>query len=114
MYLLDTHYVVWLSGDSSRISRQVLEQIVGASELFVSPVTFQEIGIKNTKYPQEFQFTVAHAQQAFRDLRCRELPYWLTHAKQIDRLPNCPRDPLDRSLIAQALVEQLTLLSAAA
>ena len=87
-------------------------RIASASDLFISPVTFQEISAKNKKHPEKFRFTAAHAQQAFRDLHCRELPYRLEHARQVDCLPIRHSDPFDRILIAQAIVERLTLLSA--
>ena len=40
------------------------------------------------------------------------LPFSLAHALRTSALPNHHRDPFDRALIAQALVEDLTLISA--
>ena len=46
------------------------------------------------------------------DLGAVLLPISVDHADEQTRLPNHHRDPFDRMLLAQALVEQLTLISA--
>lgn len=108
--LLDTHAVLWALSDSPRLSgtaRRVL--MSDTSEVFVSPVSAYELAFKaalGKLPPLPRPFAELCADQAF-----TELPVTSRQADLAARLPLVHRDPWDRILAAQAILEGLTLLT---
>ena len=112
--LLDTHTFVWWRDDPDRLSSEVFEAISSSdNEIFISTVVVWEIQIKlaknkiRLKWPLESTIEVEQNANGF-----RILPVKLDHALHIDKLPLIHKDPFDRMLIAQAVVEGMTLVSA--
>ena len=111
--LLDTHAVLWWFLNDAALSRAA-EAAIGAddAEVWVSSVSALEIANKFRigKLPEasglaaEFEAEVAH--EGF-----GSLPITLRHASLAGRLAFPHKDPFDRLLIAQALTENLTLVS---
>ena len=107
--LLDTHVVLWqLSGDRD-LSQSAVDAISDADDLLFSVVSFAEIGIKaavgKLVVPQELQSKIAEA-------GVRSLGLTASHGLAVATLPTHHRDPFDRLLIAQALTDGLTLVTA--
>lgn len=111
--LLDTHALAWFALDSPSLSsraRQAIEEQAEAT--FVSAVTAFEIATKHRlgKWPQvkalAADFNRIVAGQGF-----EALPFTARHATLAGAFPNEHRDPFDRQLAAQAMVEQLTVVS---
>jgi len=107
--LLDTHVVLsWLLGDR-KLGGRAEQQVEDASnQLVVSAVVVWEVSIKRAlgkiQVPMSF---VA-------DLRASDavmLPISIEHAAGVERLPQHHRDPFDRLLVSQALIEGATLVS---
>jgi PIN domain nuclease of toxin-antitoxin system len=111
--LLDTRLVLWVSGDLPRLSpiaRALIED--PDHQPFFSAVNIWEIAIKHALDRQDF---VAYPHEVRLELiqnGYRELPVSSFHAAAVAGLPNLHRDPLDRLLVAQAMVEGMTLLTA--
>lgn len=111
--LLDTHTLLWFTlGDSSLTvtARAAIED--PANEKLVSPASYWEIAIKINagKYRlNEDYFTFMR--KAIFGNGFRVLAIELTHTAFLTTLPFHHRDPFDRLLIAQALVEQMPLVS---
>jgi len=113
--LLDTHTFLWLADGSPNLSRTAEAALTDSSnELFLSVATVWELAIK-TAYPKQqlvladpLDEYVARWSQAY---QIHELPIRTSHALQLATLPDRHRDPFDRILIAQALVEGMTLVS---
>ena len=107
--LLDTHVLLWLMQDDSRLNRQTRSLIASASEVYVSSASIWEIAIKSRlgKIEEDPEIVVEQLQAA----GLRELPVSNRHAVATSRLPVLHRDPFDRLLIAQAVSEQLRLLT---
>ena len=111
-FLLDTHLLIWAGGNPERLSREALALISdGENELFFSVVSFWEISIKRA-----LGRTDVHAapRQLRRELLAngyQELQVTSEHAFEVESLPLLHRDPFDRILIAQAMVEGCTLLT---
>lgn len=105
--LLDTHALVWW--DSGELPRPVSARIERADVVFVSAVTAWEIAIKSglgrivAKAPVE---------AVLEDYGFLELPVQIRHADAVAGLPRHHGDPFDRLLVAQALVEDLVIVSA--
>jgi PIN domain nuclease of toxin-antitoxin system len=104
--LLDTHVVLWgLTGDQT-LGEEFLDRLRHDPDIYVSPVTLWEITIKQTSGKLDGLSDLA---ERVSRMGFRELPITHEHAIVAGRLPPHHRDPLDRMLIAQAVVEQLTL-----
>jgi len=108
--LIDTHLILWWLANDPFLSGQA-RSLIGDPEntVFVSAVSIWEIHIKvnlgKLRLPPEFKEQLAA--QSF-----ESLPVTASHASQVSLLPSHHRDPFDRILVAQALVERLTLLTA--
>ncbi len=111
--LLDTHALIWYVAGDSRlpaVCRNTLDD--DGTETFVSSVSAVEISLKVRigKLPD-----AAHLAKAFEDevrsFGFRELPVSWRHGRMAGAMPGDHRDPFDRILTAQALVEDLILVS---
>ena len=111
-FLLDTQLLVWSITQADRVSFQT-RALINSSENrpFYSAVSIWEVAIKYslrrpdfTVDPQELKFNLD-------DSGFRELPIRCEHTFAIHDLPRIYRDPFDRLLVAQAIVEGLTLLT---
>jgi PIN domain nuclease of toxin-antitoxin system len=116
-FLLDTDVVVKSIYFPERLSPQVRAALTDpANDRWVSVVSAFEIAVKIGigKLPMPKQFS-SDFLAAFCDVvdrfAARTLDVQLPHAARITALPLHHRDPFDRLLIAQAMVEDLTLVS---
>ncbi len=112
--LVDTHALIWYVDQDHLLSRLAHAAITDPSnELLLSVASIWEIAIKvgMGKLTLSGPFR-AWVQKAQADLGMTLLPITVDHADEQTRLPNHHRDPFDRMLLAQAIVEQLTLVSA--
>ncbi|MGE5203518.1 MAG: type II toxin-antitoxin system VapC family toxin [Acidobacteriota bacterium] len=111
--LLDTHiFLWWLDGDAALSAAAQTAIADEASEVLVSAVSAWEIATKFRlgKLPGAAAVAVdvagAAASQGF-----PELPIALRHGEKAGALPGPHRDPFDRMLIAQAMLEDLVIVS---
>ena len=110
--LLDTHIVLWMLDDSPRLGSGARELMTArGTECFVSAVSFWEIAIKAGLRRKDFRVNVDRLIESCIATGLRLLPFAPAHAVRVSRLPQHHADPFDRALIAQALVEPLTLLT---
>jgi PIN domain nuclease of toxin-antitoxin system len=104
--LLDTHVVLWAMIGDPTLGTDLLDRLRHDPEVFVSPVTSWEITIRQAAGKLNGPPDLA---ERVRDAGFRQLPVTHAHAISAGRLPMHHRDPFDRMLIAQAIVEGLTL-----
>lgn len=107
--ILDTHILLWWWDDSPRLPADMRSLISNADhEVFVSAVSIAEIAVKTSIGRLEIgdDFADGIASDGF-----TELPLTAAHGGQLATLPLLHRDPFDRMLIAQAQVEQATLVT---
>lgn len=111
--LLDTHLLLWSAGQPARLSsgaRQLIED--PAHEPVFSTVSLWEISIKRALGRADFQVEPRILRRGLLDNGYLELPMTSAHAVAIEALPPLHKDPFDRILIAQAMVEGILLLTA--
>ena len=114
--LLDTHSMFWYIEDDPQLSGRARTLIQDASnEILVSPASYWEIAIKisigkwRLNRPYEEFIDIGLNQYGF-----QVLPILPTHTARLIGLPfpQGHRDPFDRLLVAQVLVEQIPIVSA--
>lgn len=111
--LLDTHTLLWVAEGNARLSDRAIEALADpANEKLVSAVSAYEICMKHAlgKLPGAAALALAFERE-IAALDCTPLSVTLAHAETAGRLDLAHRDPFDRLLIAQAQVEDLTLVS---
>ena len=107
--LLDTHVVLWQLSGERTLSSSVREIVKRADDLVFSTVSFAEIGIKAAAGKLTVPAGLADQVEA---AGVRVLGLSAAHGLAVANLPMHHRDPFDRLLIAQAMVEGLTVLTA--
>ena len=111
--LLDTQTLLWFLLDDHRLSGKAREKISDPDALiFVSPASLWEIAIKISlgKYALPAPFESFWEEQ-FLTNDFALLPISASHAARVVNLPFHHRDPFDRLIIAQSLVEGIPLVS---
>lgn len=112
--LLDSHSLIWAADDPGKLSTRVHGLITDpAHDRLLSAATLWEMSIKFGlgKLPLSLPYR-DWMDRAIADLGLVVLPITLDHTERQAGLPWHHRDPFDRLLVAQALVEGVPLLSA--
>ena len=111
--LLDTHLTLWFLDDSLRLPEEARALIQDSgNQVFFSAVMIWEIGIKAALGRPDFTYNASAVRRTLIAYGHRELTLTGLQAASLGALPMLHRDPFDRMLIAQALSEGLTLLTA--
>jgi len=112
--LLDTHTLLWIAENNPKLSPVALAFINDpANDLALSAATVWEIAVKvRTGKLALIKPYVDFINDAFTFLRLRLLPVNVTYAAVLTTLPLHHRDPFDRLMIAQAMTDQMAILSA--
>ena len=108
-FFLDTHVFIWWMEENKRLSNDIWDLLYSPQNLiFLSVASVWEVIIKKAKgklnLPKDIEggiiasgFTV--------------LPIQIPHVLAVEKLPFHHKDPIDRLLVAQAMVENLTILT---
>ncbi len=110
--LLDTHALLWFALDDPQLSRAADALIKDpGNEVWVSPASYWEIAIKMSV--GKYSLTVPHQvffEGAIADNGFTILPIEPRHSAAVVTLPHHHRDPFDRMVIAQAIVEAMAVV----
>jgi PIN domain nuclease of toxin-antitoxin system len=111
--LLDTHCWLWWLSEPQKLTSSMLEAISNSeNELFLSVASIWEIAIKvgigKLTIPQSLSRLVT---EQLPEDNLKILDIQAIHALKIEELPIHHQDPFDRILIAQALSENLTVIT---
>jgi PIN domain nuclease of toxin-antitoxin system len=108
-YLLDSNVLFWLNSDAGRIPREVIAQLDIAEEVYFSAASAWELAIKQSlgKLRMTGSISTFVARAGF-----LEIPVTTKFAEAAAKLPMHHRDPFDRVIVAQAMVEGLVLITA--
>ena len=110
--LLDTHLLLWAAGPSPRLSLEARELIGDPdNELTFSVASVWEVAIKFSLRRDVFDADPRLLRRSLLDNSYRELPITGEHALAVANLPPLHGDPFDRMLVAQSIVEGITLLT---
>lgn len=112
-FLLDTQILLWAAGHPERLSASARELLQAPShQLLFSAASLWEIAIKNGLGRADFRVDPRLLRRGLLDNAYLELPITSQHAVQVDGLPPLHKDPFDRLLLAQAICEGITLVTA--
>lgn len=111
--LLDTHAFLWFALSDPKLSGSALSAILdSANEKVVSPITYWEIAIKISMG----RYTLSQPYEVFREATIDQNGFSYLHIEPrhtaaLITLPLHHKDPFDRLLVAQALVEGIPIVS---
>lgn len=110
--LLDTHILLWAAGQPERLPATMRELLLDSTnQPWFSAAILWEITIKRGLGRNDF---VVDPRQLWRGLLLngyRELPVSTEHALTVEQLMPLHKDPFDRLLLAQAVCEDMQLLT---
>ena len=112
-FLLDTQLLLWAAGQPEQLpaaARTVLDDV--ENELLFSAASLWEVAIKRGLGREDFRVDPRLLRRGLLDNGYSELPITSEHAVAVDGLPPIHKDPFDRILVAQSMVEGITLLTA--
>ena len=107
--LLDTRLVLWAMQDSAQLSAAARREMRAADAVYVSAASLWEISIKSSL--GKLSIDIDDLEDKLEEAGFLPLPIVARHAAQLHKLPMHHRDPFDRMLVAQAIVEPLRLLT---
>jgi PIN domain nuclease of toxin-antitoxin system len=109
--LLDTNVVVWLLlSDHDAVSDKAVDAMLDErNTVCLSAVSVWEIAIKRSRGQLDIE---PSWMRVLSRLNFDPLPITFAHARQVEDLPWHHRDPFDRLLVAQAMLEEHALVSA--
>ncbi len=109
-FLLDTHVLIWSLQDNERLSHQIKTLINDANnEIYISAASIWEIAIKSSL--NKINLSVDEILETLQHSDYYPLPITFFHTAKIIHLPHYHHDPFDRILIAQAWIEEMTLIT---
>ena len=107
--LLDTHVLLWWLADDSSLGEEAQARISDlGSAVFVSAATVWEVSIKRALGKLESPSDLLEQIEAS---RFEPLGISFAHAHEAGALPRHHDDPFDRMLVAQAIAEDLTVVT---
>jgi PIN domain nuclease of toxin-antitoxin system len=110
--LLDTHLLLW-AATGSGLSETATRRIENPdAELMFSAASIWEVAIKSSQGRADFDIDASVLRRGLLQSGYDELAITSAHAAAVATLPDHHRDPFDRIMIAQAIVEGITFLTA--
>ncbi len=111
--LLDTHLLLWAAGQPEKLSEEACTLLDNLqNELFFSSASLWEIIIKRGLGREDFRVDPRLLRRGLLDNGYHEMAITSEHALMLENLPSIHKDPFDRILVAQSMVEGLLLLTA--
>ena len=110
--LIDTHILIWHLEDDVQLSSYYGQLIEDRSNtVFVSIVSFWEIAINTSRGKLSLSKPIVDIVAQIERSTISILPINPRHTIQVSHLPFHHKDPFDRMIIAQALVDDLPVIS---
>ena len=107
--LLDTHIFLWMLTSPERLNdKRRYELETPANEVFLSAMSIAELMIKHAIGKINVEFDPL---EMAKEMRIEILSFSGDHAMLLGKMPPHHKDPFDRMIIAQAIVDRLPLMS---
>ena len=108
-YFIDTHVFLWSLNEPSKLSVAITDILKDTTNaIYVSAAVAWEVAIKRAKGTLKVEGDVLYHlyEQSFQPLSITH-----QHAKTLEGIPRIHNDPFDRIMIAQAISDNLTLIT---
>jgi len=110
--LLDTHLLLWAAAEPARLPPAALAEIENSeNELIFSSASLWEVAIKAGLGRADFSVDPRLLRRGLLDNGYDELAIIGEHVVGVSVLPPIHKDPFDRILVSQAIVEEITLIT---
>ena len=115
--LIDTHILIWYLEDDKRLSQKARDIIENSSnKIYYSILSVWEVEIKHKAHPDRLSMSGENLLEHCRELGFTQVPLKIDHilaVKHLTRKPDAPphRDPFDRLMIAQAIVDNMLFIT---
>ncbi len=106
--LLDTHLLLWSLYQPRKVTRQA-RALMARSEVFVSVASLWEMSIKSAI--GKLKVNASEVLDVLEPTGFELMSIEAAHVLEAGQLPDLHQDPFDRVLVAQAKVENMTLLT---
>lgn len=111
-YLIDTHVFLWFVSDAKELSKTAKSLIeYGNNEILISIASLWEISIKTALGKLSIKGRYESVIDDVSDNSIHILPIDFSHTVEQNRLPFYHRDPFDRIIISQAIVDKTDFIS---
>ena len=110
--LLDSHSIIWFLDGSSKLSKNARNVIEDENNIkFICSASLWEIAIKISLKKADFSISFVEFVSLIELNGFDILPITTIHSLEVSQLPFFHRDPFDRMLVAQALVDELVVVT---
>lgn len=111
-YLLDTHAFIWFLNGDNKLSAQAKKKIKSIDNLcYVSVATFWEIAIKHANNRLQLNGKFSGIMEFAVNNKIEVLNIEFLHLVQLQKVPQIHADPFDRLIIAQAIAENMSVIT---
>jgi PIN domain nuclease of toxin-antitoxin system len=110
MYLLDTHALLWSIAAPEKLSPKA-RRIVESGDVKASVISYWELILKKSRPLAPVTNPVAWWEHYITRGSVEVLPLRIAHLNELEGLAELHRDPFDRVILAQAIAENISLLS---
>lgn len=107
--LIDSHVLIWLIYQPERIGLQAKQAIEQAEEVYISAVSLWELALKHSK--NKLSYTPAEISGGANALNLARLQIEDQHIAGLKNLNLPHSDPFDNMITAQAIAEDLTIVT---
>ena len=110
--LLDTHAFIWFINGSRELPKPIINQVKSIdNNCFISIASLWEISIKSSIGKLKLKSNFNNISDFLVDNEIEILPITFQHLQKLTGLKYHHRDPFDRIIISQALVENITIVT---
>ena len=110
--LVDTQLLIWVTLKPEKLSSVVQAQFDDANnQLWFSVTSLWEVAIKRGRNHANFTIEAGALRESLFDAGFQELPIQSNHIFSLTGLPHIHKDPFDRLILAQAIAENMVLLT---
>jgi PIN domain nuclease of toxin-antitoxin system len=112
--LLDTHTALWMVNEHEKLSPSAKAMLLDdTNDLFISVASLWEAAIKvSLGKLSELDGGIGALLSKIEQMPIELFPITADHTKIVEELPFIHRDPFDRMLVATALADDMTILTA--
>lgn len=111
MYIIDTHVLLWLLSDTTKLSEKAKSILKYDKLLYISIVSLWEIAIKQSNNKIDLPFSPKQLSEICLERNIEIKQIIPSHLNQLQNLPKIHNDPFDRLIICQSIAEQIPILT---